>query len=281
MAGTPTYARRRVGAELRRWRTAVDLSGEDAADACGWDKSKISRIENAKVALSPRDLRRLCKLYGLESAEAFRLETLLTEPSGPRWWARYADFLNPAYEELICLESQASSVHAANANLVVGLLQTRNYATAVMTSGPSIPDPDHGEALVEVRMKRQQVLVGDRPIALDAVVSEAALMCEIGGRKVLAEQLEHLLDITTLPNVDLHVLPVTSTANAFNGGLTLYGFPEPHAPGVLFIEYHAGTLIRDEERDIRRHQRQLDYLIANSLTVQESREHISRRLKTL
>lgn len=281
MAGTPTYARRRLGAELRRLRVAVELSGEDAADECGWDKSKISRIENAKVALSRHDLHRLCRLYGADDAAANRLETWLTDTRGPRWWASYTDVISSAYEELIQLENQASEIQLANANLVPGILQCKSYATAVLSTGPLLPDPDRADALLEVRMKRQRVLTREDPISLTAVIAEAALHCELGGREVLAEQLQHLLDAGAMPNVSIRVLPSSSTASAYIGGITLFDFPEVDDLGVVFIEYHGGMLVKDEDREIRRSRRHLEYLFTNALSEEESLQNIAARMRDL
>ncbi|MFE5327900.1 helix-turn-helix domain-containing protein [Embleya sp. NPDC056575] len=276
-----SYARRRLGTELRLLRTASGLSGEEVADSCGWDQSKISRIETAKVAVSRHDLRRLCGIYGVCATDVERLEALLIETRGPRWWVAYSDVLDAAYEELIALESQATEIRAANAGMILGLLQTRDYAAAVIGSGPMIPDPERADALVEIRMRRQRVLTGQNPARFRSVLADGALQCEIGGRGVLTRQLAHLLELGELPNIDIHVIPTSSTANAYNGGLTMFDFSGPHAPGVLFVEYHGGMLIKEEDRDLRRYRRHLDYLFANALSTDESRTLISARMRSL
>ncbi|WP_436777001.1 helix-turn-helix domain-containing protein [Yinghuangia sp. YIM S09857] len=281
MAGAPNYARRRLGSEMRRLRLEADLSGEDAADACGWDKSKISRIENARVAVSRHDLHVLCRLYGADTGASTRLEGWLTDTRGPRWWSGYTDVISSSYEELIELEGQASEIRTANANLVPGLLQCKSYAAAVFSTGPMIPDPDRADALLEVRMKRQRVLAREDPVKLTAVIAESVLRCEIGGRAGLADQLRHLLEVGSQPNVRIRVLPSASTASAFIGGITLFDFPDNDDLGVLFIEYHGGMLVKDDGRDIRRSRRHLDYLFANALSEEASRQHIAGRLKDL
>lgn len=210
-----------------------------------------------------------------------RLEAWLTDTRGPRWWAGYTDVISSAYEELIELEGQASDIKSANANLVPGLLQCQSYATAVFGNGPMIPDPDRADALVEVRMKRQRILTREEPVSLTAVIAESVLHCEIGGRQALADQLRHLLDVGQRQNVSIRVLPSSSTASAFIGGITLFEFPEIDDLGALFIEYHGGMLVKDDDRDIRRSRRHLDYLFANALSEESTRQHIAARLKDL
>lgn len=281
MTGVPSYARRRLGAELRRLRGDAELSGDEAAEACGWDQSKISRIETAKVSLSRHDLHRLFGLYGVPPEEAERLEGLLADTRGRRWWAEFADVLNTAYEELISLEAYASEIGSANGSLVVGLLQTREYATAVVNSGPMVPDPDRADALVEIRLRRQRVLTDPNPATLTAVLSESVLQCEIGGRQVLAGQLKHLLELSDLPQVTIRVLPSSSSANAHIGGITLFDFAEVHDPSVLFIEYQGGMLVKESDRDIRRYRRHLEYLSTSALSAEDSRKHIATKLRAL
>lgn len=282
MTKVPSYARRRLGADLRRARTAAELSGEDAAETCGWDQSKISRIETGKVALSRHDLHRLCGLYGIAEDDTLRMEALLSDTRGPRWWAEYSDVINSVYEEMISLEAYASEMTVANSNLVMGLLQTREYATAVMNCGAMVPDPDRADALVEVRMRRQRVLTDEHAASITALVAESALQCEIGGRRVLSGQMRHLLEMSKLPNVTIHVLPAASPANVgIYGGHTLYDFAERHDPSVLFIEYQGGMMVKDSDRDIRRYRRHLNYLLTNALSVTETEQLITGRLRSL
>lgn len=224
-------------------------------DECGWDKSKISRIENAKVSLSRHDLHRLCDLYGAEPADATRMEAMLTEAHGPRWWANYLDVINSTYEEFICLESQASCIHSADASIILGLLQTRDYAAAALNSGSMIPDPDRADAMAEVRVRRQRLLGVEDPTQFNAVMSAAVLHCEIGGPGVLIAQLDHLVTMSRMSNVTIRIIPTASPAGAYIGGLTLFDFPEANDPSVLFIEHHGGMLVKEDDRDIRRYRR--------------------------
>ncbi|MYW00575.1 DUF5753 domain-containing protein [Streptomyces sp. SID3343] len=179
------------------------------------------------------------------------------------------------------MESQCSGILAANAGLILGLLQTRGYATALIGSGSMIPDPDRAEALVDIRMKRQRILQGENPTTVRALVSESALGCEIGGRDVLRGQLAHLLELIELPNVTIQVLLTSSPASAYNGGLTMFDFSGPHDPSALFIEYHGGMLIKEDDRDLRRYRRHIEYLFADALSTDESRSHIAARMRSI
>jgi len=282
VSGAPTYAQRRLGGELRQLRTKAGMSLEGAAATFAWSKSKLSRIETAKLAISRHDMARLAILYGASPTESARLSNWASRKSRRyTWWSEYSDVVSATYEEFISLENEASAIHLANSSVIPGLLQSRGYAHTVTTGGPFIPDPDIAEALVDIRMKRQSVLTDGRLVLVSATVSEAALLMDLGSPDLLREQLDHLLEIGNLPNVDIRVVPLNSAYGAFIGGLTLFDFDHELEPSVVYAEYHGGMAPKESDREVRQYRRHIRHIHDHALFPEESRRMISLRLKEL
>lgn len=273
MTTAPTYAQRRLGSELRRLRNRAGLSLEEVASAFSWSLSKLSRIENAKLSISPVDLNRLAIHCNATDDELARLANWSTQKARPsRWWKSYSSMINTTYEEFISLEDQAAHIHLVDASVIPGILQSRGYAHAITNSGPFIPDPDIAEILVEVRMRRQQLLTGKNAIRVSATLSASALQITMGSARVLNEQLDHLLAISNLANVELRIVPLDSPLAAFNGGLTLFDFDHEHEPSIVYIEYHGGMTYQEGTREVRRYRRYIEYLHQHALPAAESRQ---------
>lgn len=277
MSSTPNYARRRLGLELRRMRTEAGKPLEEVALDCGWDKSKVSRIENAKISMTRHDLYQFVHAYGVDGEHLARLENWLSDSRGVAWWREFADVINSQYEELIALESQAFRVTTANFCVIPGLLQARDYARATLTSSAFVPDPDNADALVQVREKRQRTLHGDNALEFTAAIGAAVLHVETGGKKVLRKQLHHLLELSELPNVAIRVVPFTTDAGIYLGGTSILDFPDPHDPSVVHVEYQNGSEFKESDRDVRRYRRSLQHVLNCALTVEESRKTIASR----
>ncbi|MEU8137220.1 helix-turn-helix domain-containing protein [Streptodolium elevatio] len=281
MPATPSYARRRLGAALKSLRGGTGMSLENVAEVCGWDKSKLSRIENARVSLSRHDLHKLIDLYEAPCEELRRLETWMEDSRGPRWWTEYADILTAPYEELISLEGEASTIYTVNSCLIPGLLQSSAYAHATIMGSPFVPDIDDADALTQLRMKRQRILTGESPVEFTAIVSEASLHAEIGGVEVLRGQLEHLLVLGRLQNVQIRVVPFSATASTLVGAFTLVDFAGASEPSVVYVEYHGGAQFKDGERDVRRYRRSVEHVCGHALGGDESLQLIASRLEAL
>ncbi|WP_424642185.1 helix-turn-helix domain-containing protein [Embleya sp. AB8] len=282
MSAVPTYAQRRLGGELRQLRAKAGLSLEGAAGAFHWSKSKLSRIETAKLPISRHDMNRLAILYGASAEELARLENWAArKPQSYTWWSEYSDVISSTYEEFITLEAQATEIHLVNSSVVPGILQVRGYAHAITTSGPFIPDPDIADALVDVRLKRQSVLTEASPVLVSATLSATALHINLGDPRLLREQLRHLLEVGDLPNVEMRIIPLDSPLGAFIGGLTLFEFEHKQEPSVVYIEYHGGMTPKESNREVRQYRRHIQHLHQNALSPDESRKLINRRLEDL
>jgi len=279
---SPTVRRRRLGIELRRLREATDYTIEDVAKHLECSGSKVSRIETGKGMLRIRDVRDMLDLYGV--ADEDRRDLLLTmarEGQQKGWWTEYEP--SAGLEIYIGLEAEAASCRHYHSHVVVGLLQTEDYARALLRAVRVTDPPEEIERLVALRLRRQSILHREpRPLDLWAVVDEAVLRRPIGGKAVMREQLMHLIEICELPNVTLQVLPFARGAHAgLDGSFVIMGFPDPTDMDVVSVESPAGNIYLEKAEDLRRYTLRFDHLRAEALPTDESVRSIHEVAKEL
>src|SRR5215472_620634 len=207
---SPTVKRRRLAAELRRYREQAGLTIEEVAERLEWSTAKISRIENVRVGVLPRDVKFLLREYGLGDADPAWdvLLTLARESRQKGWWQQYGDAVPDWFEVYVGLEADATTRSAYHAEFVPGLLQTADYARAVHRAFLIAATDEEIEQRVKVRMARQELLTGpDSPQAW-LVLNEAVIRRVVGGRGVMRAQLTRLAEASaSLPNLTLQVVP--------------------------------------------------------------------------
>jgi hypothetical protein len=241
-----------LGAHLRKLRETKGVSREDA----GWEirasESKISRMELGRVGFKERDVTDLLTLYGLDDAdERDRLLALARDANMPGWWHRYSDVLPTWFQPYLGLETAAALIRTYEVQFVPGLLQTKEYARAVVTLGHGRASAEEIERRVSLRMARQQLLTRPDPPQLWAVVDEAALRRPIGGHEVMRAQLEALIEATKLPNIRLQVIPFLAGGHAAAGGaFSILRFPDQDLPDVVYIEQLTSALYLDKRDDV-------------------------------
>ncbi|MGI8310583.1 DUF5753 domain-containing protein [Saccharopolyspora hattusasensis] len=176
------------------------------------------------------------------------------------------------FEVYIGLESEAAAVRNFEIDLIPGLLQTEEYARAIIGSwAPDEPDHDN-EQRTQLRKARQARLTeGAEPLKFWAIISEAAIRQQVGGADVMREQLKHLLSRSKLPNVTVQVLPFQAGAHASLGtGFSILSFPDPVDPDVVYLEYLTGSLYLEEAEEIERYTLNFDHLRATALDPRDS-----------
>jgi transcriptional regulator with XRE-family HTH domain len=276
--GGPTVQRIVLGAQLRRLREAASITTEQASEAIRASRSKISRVERGQTGVKKRDLADLLTLYGVTGqAEREALLILARQASAPGWWQQYNDILPKRLERYIGLERAASIIRAYEVQFVPDLMQTEDYARAVVL----LSDPGDGtDRHVSLRMQRQQLLTEPGAPQLWAVLDETALRRPQGGRRVMRAQLEHLLRLTDLPNVTLQIVRFRSGPPAAAGGpFTILRFPEPDLPDLVYIEHLSGALYLDQPDDIASYQTVMNQLCVQAETGAAS-QHMLRALLT-
>jgi transcriptional regulator with XRE-family HTH domain len=228
-SASPTVRRRRLAQELRRLR----LHGDDrtlttVAKALGWSAAKVSRYELGQGSFPLEEIEKLLDYYGVTGPRRAQLLELAVEANERAWWYEYADALSPEYMESIGLEAEAASALVWQTVAVPGLLQTQEYARAIMTAHQQVvltPPPGAFERRVEVRMIRQQVLTMRDPLLeLSAVLDESVLLRRVGSNEVMFRQLRHLADVAELPNVDLRILPLQSETSLRADSFSVFEF---------------------------------------------------------
>jgi hypothetical protein len=216
-SGSPTASRRRLAAELRRLRG--DRKGAEVSKVLGWSTTKISRAESGKETLPPAEIERLIDSYGVTGPHRASLLMLAEGATKRGWWEEYADDLTPEYSEFIGLEAEASSCRDWHSDVIPGLLQTEGYSrqldNAYRAVDPGTP-PATRERFLRVRHIRQERLTQEPVLQFSSIMDEAVLLRGVGDDTVMRAQLAHLVDISSLPNVEVRILPLTGN-NALGG----------------------------------------------------------------
>jgi transcriptional regulator with XRE-family HTH domain len=268
----PTVQRRRLGSELRRYREAVGLTIEQAAELIECSDSKISRIETGRVSVRPLELRELCRVYGIPEDQQEPLHALSRQSRQRTWWQEHHRVLSEGFRTYLGLEADAHALRTFEISLVPGLLQTGDYARALLKAGGVITDGDVFERLIRIRMTRQELVTRQNgPLRLHAVIDEAVLRRTVGDPALMGAQLEHLRAMAELPNVTLRVVPFSTGLHpGMDGPFTLLEFADPRDPDLVYVEGHAGPLFIDAAEDVARCRDMFGHLDEMALPPRES-----------
>jgi hypothetical protein len=246
------------------------------ATALGWSESKLSRIETAHTGISEADLDRLLTLYGVAVEDRGRLRDLARRGRARAWWTPYRSSVPDPYDEYLALEGEAVRISEWEAQVVPGLLQTDEYARAVIETGADFDDTAIIARRLALRMGRQTVLTRDPPPNLRIVIDEGVLLREIGGREVQRRQLSRLYEASSRPGIELQILPFQAGAHAglIESFLVLEFAPGSRNP-VVHIEGLTGGLFRVKPEEIDVYQDAFDDLQERALSLEQSRTAIA------
>jgi transcriptional regulator with XRE-family HTH domain len=253
--GGPTVQRMLVGAKLRRLRTDLGLTREQAADHIRASAWKIHRLENGQVSFKERDLLDLLDLYEVtDPQEIADTLALAREANHPGWWQHYGDVLPAWFRAYVDLESAASLIRTYEGQYIPGLLQTDDYIRAVVHAAHLTDTSDEVGRRVRLRMARQTLLTRDQPPRLWAVIDEAALRRPVGGPEVMRGQLERLIEATKLATVTLQLLPFAAGAHpAMAGAFSILRFGDQELPDVVYLEHLTGASYLDKRDEVERY----------------------------
>jgi transcriptional regulator with XRE-family HTH domain len=222
---SPMVRRRRLAAELRGIREGKGKSGDAVAAALKWSPSKISRYERARTGLRPREVERLLDYYQITGSRRQQLLTLAADAAQKGWWEEYSDSLSEGYQQFIGFEHEATTMAIWHVDVVTGLLQTEDYARAIIKGYSRVEPmaPRMVERMVQVRMHRQQIL--DREdLQLSVVLDESVLRRRIGDDAVMYAQFQRLAAEAERPNLTLRILPLGATHTVFGESFVIFGF---------------------------------------------------------
>jgi len=265
----PTVLRIALGGQLRDLRVKNGITREAAGDAIRGSHAKISRLELGRTGFKERDIRDLLTFYGVTDAEEReRFLDLARQANEPGWWHRYSDLLPSWFGTYLGLEQAATKIRTYEAHLVPGLLQTPEYARAVMSLGYEDADMDRR---VQVRIRRQEVLRRAEPPIIWAIIDEAALHRPVGGSRVHREQMEHLIELAELPNVTVQVLPYSAGEHAAAGSsFSILRFAETELPDIVYLEHLTSALYLDRKQDLALYLSVMDRLSVQAEAPGES-----------
>jgi transcriptional regulator with XRE-family HTH domain len=263
--------------ELRRLRDAARVTIDHVADQLECSASKISRIETGHTSATPRDVRDMLEIYGVLGAECDELVQIAREARQKGWWHPYSTVLTGAY---VGLEAAAQSVRAYEQQVVPGILQTEEYAKAMIKAARPDITADEVDRRVRVRLGRQSLLNQDDPIELWVVLDEAVVSRPVGGDGVMRAQLERLVEASDLPNVTLQILPFEAGGHAgMDGTFAILDFPEPSDPDVVYAENATGGLFLEKSDELRKYTFIFDHIRAAALGPEESVAYIAKLAK--
>jgi transcriptional regulator with XRE-family HTH domain len=277
VTGLPPVRRRLLGAALRGYRESMGYGLADAARILDCDRSKVSRIETGQRGISAQDLGKLLDEYGVPRPEQAALAAIAHRGRDGGWWQRYRDVLSDTGQDLAMMEALATEILGFAAQLIPELLQTEDYARAVAGADLACAGDEQRHRVVEARLIRQAVVLGDRRARLHAVVAEGAVRQMVGGPEVMRRQLRRLANLgdeegSPVGDVTVQVLPFRAGAHpaAEAGSVTMLSFAGVPGLGVVHIGGLNGGATLDSPADLARYARALEVLRATALTPAES-----------
>ncbi len=283
MATGPTVRRRRLGTELRRLRDSSGYKLEEVAAALGVAPSTLSRIETGKAPTKSAYLNQMLEMYGVaDAAQRQVLVDMAREGHRKGWWAAYDDVLPSGFDIYVGLEAETAGIRSYEISVVPGLLQTADYALAVIREMfPRYTAAQIGR-LVDLRMARQQRLDDEPPLELWAILDEAVIRRTVGGPAVMRRQLNHLIAEANRPGITMQILPFACGAHAGHGGsFSILEFPERSDSEVGYVESVAGHIYLEKDREVRARSEAFDRLRAAALSPSTSADLISQAARDL
>ncbi|MBF6301126.1 helix-turn-helix domain-containing protein [Nocardia amamiensis] len=264
----PTVLRIALGSRLRQLREGCGITREAAGDSIRGSHAKISRLELGRTGFKERDLRDLLTLYGIvDPSERETYFELARRANDPGWWQRYSDLLPAWFETYIGLEQAATTIRTYEAQFIPGLLQTADYARAVI----QLANKNETERRVAIRMRRQRILDRAAAPTLWAVIDENALRRPVGGTQVLREQIEYLVEMAARPNVRIQVLTYAAGGHSAAGGpFSILRFPEPELPDIVYTEQLTSSLYFEKRRDVEVYMSVMNRLSVEALSPADS-----------
>lgn len=270
MATSPTVRQRELGKRLRELRNQHDLTVEDVAAKLLCSATKISRLETAARRPMLRDVRDLCRLYGVDELTSAELMSLTREARNPEWWTQYTDLNLDPY---LGLEQDATAITSYTNYYIPALLQSEEYTRAIIRAIAPKMNPDIYKQRVDVRMQRQQrVLEKENNPRYRVLIDEAVLRRPVGGPEIMAAQLDKILQTEQAGRVTVQVVPFDVGAHAAQDSnfiLFEFGLSTDLGP-VVFVEGLTGNHYLEKPEQIERYREALEYLRDSALGPRDS-----------
>ncbi|MET7904694.1 helix-turn-helix transcriptional regulator [Streptomyces sp. NPDC005355] len=281
--GAPTVLRVVLGKRLQDLREKAGLSFEQAGRALDVTHATIRRMEKAEVGLKLPYVEKLLRTYGVsdpEEVEGFL--ALAREANKNGWWHRFRDVLPDWFNTFVSLEVEANLIRAYEPHYIPGLLQSEDYARAVLRAGmPHAPETEI-ERNVALRMERQALLTREDPPMLWVVMDETVLRRPIGGTETMRAQIARLIEVAEVPHIRLQVMPFDAGPHpAMYGPFHIFRFPIPELPDIAYTETLVSGSYFDQRDDVSAFLEALDRMCAQAAPAQTTQAILSRIRKEI
>ncbi|GAA4539012.1 helix-turn-helix domain-containing protein [Amycolatopsis samaneae] len=274
----PTARRMILGSQLRRLREEAGITRQQAGYSIRGSESKISRLELGRVGFKERDVTDLLTMYGVsDEGERDAFLELVKQSNEPGWWRRFNETMPTWMSGLVGLEEAAARIQIWEPLFVSGLLQTEEYARSIVSHGRPDMTDERIDQVVALRMRRQKMFSRPDSPRVWTVLDESILHRPIGGAQVLKRQLEHLMEMMTLPHVSVQILPYDRSGLSAEHAFSLLRFAEPELPNIAYVEYLTGAHYLEKRDEIEKYSRALDMLAVDAETPDRSRTMIAKR----
>ncbi|GAA3217935.1 helix-turn-helix domain-containing protein [Dactylosporangium siamense] len=274
----PTLRRRRLAAELKKSREEAGFTQESVSRHFEWHSAKVTRIENARVPVTARDVNDLLTLYGVRDVD-YREALLALARQGKQrtWWTDYRDVMRPG--NFVGMEADASITRVWEPIVLPGLLQSEAYMRALIGTGRRHDRKETIERRVALRRMRQARLTAPSPLQLVALIDESVIHRVVGGPSVMQEQRRKLIDVAALPNVSMRIVPYGAGEHPFMGGsVALLEFPDVAHLDVIYLEGLAGDYYEEQPAEVKRYRDEFERLRSRALSESSSISLIERLL---
>jgi len=272
--GAPSVLRMILGRQLEELRVRAGLTFEQAGTALGVSHSTIRRMEAAKVArLRLADAEKLLQIYGVTDQQ--EIDTFLKsvrEANKRGWWHTYRDVLPDWFAAYLSLEQAALQIRAYESQFVHGLLQTEEYARALLSAGNPHASPDATDRRVALRMRRQELLSRPSPPRVWIVMDETVLRWPVGGPEVMRAQIDHLIELNSQPQVTVQIMPFKNGPHPAMraGAFHLFRFRARELPDIVYLSGLVGAVYLDKADDVVVYREALDRLGAQSAPARKT-----------
>ncbi|MFD8625913.1 helix-turn-helix domain-containing protein [Streptomyces hygroscopicus] len=270
----PTVGQVVLGKRLQDLREKAGFKRDEAARVLRVAPATVRRMETAEVSLKVPYVQMLLDAYGITGEELDSFITLTEEANKPGWWQRFHDILPDWFSVHVSLEGAAEMIRAYEPHFVPGLLQTEDYARAVMQTGAvGQSGPKQAERHVALRMERQTLLTRRDPPRLWVVMDETVLRRQVGSPAVMRRQIDRLLESTEMPHITLQVSEFSSGHHPGTyGPFVLFRFAVPELPDMVYVEYLTGAVYLDERIEVASHLEAMDRMAAQAATARRTKE---------
>ena len=270
--GGPTVLRMLLARQLQALREKAGMTYEQAAEAIYSSPWTIRRMERAEGGLKPLTVKSLLMAYGITDVrEIDAFLTLARDASKPGWWHSYDDVLPSWFRTAVGLEESATLIRAYEPQVVPGLLQTEGYIRAITAASFPAATKDFTERTVALRLARQHLLSRPEPPGYWVVLDETVLRRPIGGRKVMREQIAHLIEAAQRPKVTVQVIPFAAGWHpALYGMFWIYRFPDDQLPDIVYSEALTGAYYLSKPEEAARYTEALDQMCAQAASPEQT-----------